>query len=111
VLEWGEDIGSRFASGKSLACFAGLTQSEFSTGESIRKGRITRQGRGCIRAWLIQCAWVCLRKDPAMMEAYRRIAGNTGSKKKAIVAIARKLTVRIWACLHTKTEYVVGVVE
>jgi transposase len=111
VLEWGDNIASRFGSGKSLACFAGLTQSEYSTGERIRKGHITHQGRGYIRAWLIQCAWICLRRDPAMMEAYRRISGNTGSKKKAIVAIARKLTVRVWACLHTKTEYVVGVVE
>jgi transposase len=111
VLEWGEDIGSRFASGKSLACFAGLTQSEYSTGERIRKGRITGQGRGYIRAWLIQCAWVCLRKDPAMMAAYQRIAKNTGSKKKAIVAIARKLAVRIWTCVHTQTEYAIGVIE
>jgi len=53
VLEWGDDMAVRFKSGKSLAGFSGLTQSEYSTGESIRKGRITRQGRGCIRAWLV----------------------------------------------------------
>lgn len=111
ILEWGEDISKRFASGKSLACFAGLTQSEYSTGERIHKGRITRQGRGYIRAWLIQCSWMCIKRDPAMLEAYQRIAKNTASKKKAIVAIARKLVVRIWTCLHLKTEYVIGVIE
>jgi transposase len=111
ILEWGEDIGQRFASGKSLACFAGLTQSEYSTGERIRKGRITGQGRGYIRAWMVQCAWMCIKRDPAMLEAYQRIAKNAASKKKAIVAIARKMVVRIWTCLHLKTDYVIGVVE
>jgi transposase len=111
VLEWGDDMAERFKSGKSLAGFSGLTQSEYSTGESIRKGRITRQGRGYIRAWLVQCAWVCIKKDPAMLEAYNRISGNTGSKKKAIVAIARKIVVRIWTCLSTNTEYCIGVIE
>ena len=111
ILEWGEDIGKRFSSGKSLACFAGLTQSEYSTGERIRKGRITGQGRGYIRAWLIQCSWMCIKRDPAMLEAFQRLARNTASKKKAIVAIARKMVVRIWTCLHLKTEYVIGVVE
>jgi transposase len=111
ILEWGEDIGTRFGSGKGLASFSGLTQSEYSTGERIRKGRITRQGRGYIRAWLIQCSWMCIKRDPAMLEAFQRIATNTASKKKAIVAIARKMVVRIWTCLHLKTEYVVAVVE
>jgi transposase len=111
ILEWGDDMSTKFRSGNALACFSGLTQSEYSTGESIRKGRITRQGRGCIRGWLIQCAWMCIKKDPAMLKAYQRISGNTGSKKKAIVAIARKMVVRIWTCLHTNTEYCIGVIE
>jgi len=111
VLEWGEDIAARFKGGKSLACFSGLTQSEYSTGESTRKGRITGQGRGYIRGWLIQCAWICIKKDPVMLLAFNRISRNTGSKKKAIVAIARKLVVRIWTCVHKKEEYCVGLVE
>lgn len=109
ILEWGEDMATRFKSGNSLACFAGFTQSEYSTGDTVRKGRITGQGRGYIRAGLIQCAWICLKKDPAMLDAFNRIAKNTGSKKKAIVAIARKLVVRMWTCLHKQQEYVVGV--
>lgn len=110
-MEWGEDIGTRFKAGKSLACFAGLTQSEYSTGETVRRGRITKQGRGYIRAWLIQCAWVCIKQDPAMLAAFDRIKENTGSKKKAIVAIARKMVVRLWTCVHEQRDYVVAVVE
>jgi transposase len=111
VLEWGEDMGTRFKSAKSLACFSGLTQSEFSTGDSIHRGRITGQSRGCIRAWLVQCAWMCIKRDPAMLDAFQRITKNAASKKKAIVAIARKLVVRIWTCLHTQKEYAIGVLE
>jgi transposase len=111
ILEWGEDLGERFKSGGSLACFSGLTQSEYSTGETIRKGHITGIGRGYIRAWLIQCSWVCIKRDPAMLNAFNRITKNTGSKKKAIVAIARKLVVRIWTCVNKKQEYCVGVLE
>jgi transposase len=109
ILEWGEDMGTRFKSGGALACFSGLTQSEYSTGERIRKGRITGQSRGFIRAWLIQCSWMCIKRDPAMLEAFQRIAKNSASKKKAIVAIARKLVVRIWTCLHDNIEYCIGV--
>lgn len=111
VLEWGEHLETRFKSGGALACFSGLTQSEYSTGDTIRKGRITGVGRGYIRAWLIQCSWMCLKKDPAMLEAFNRISKNTGSKKKAIVAIARKLVVRIWTCVNKNEEYCIGVVQ
>ena len=111
VLEWGEDMGERFRAGSALASFSGLTQSEYSTGDIVRKGRITGQSRACIRGWLIQCAWICIKRDPAMLSAFNRISKNTSNKKKAIVAIARKLVVRIWTCVHRKQEYVIGVLE
>lgn len=111
VLEWGDQLGTRFHSGAALACFSGLTQSEYSTGDTIRKGRITGIGRGFIRAWLIQCSWMSLKKDPVMLNAFDRITKNTGSKKKAIVAIARKMVVRIWTCVHKNEFYTVGLVQ
>jgi transposase len=112
VLEWGEHLGTRFPTGAALACFSGLTQSEYSTGETVRKGRITGIGRGFIRAWLIQCSWISLKRDPVLLEAFNRITDNTGgSKKKAIVAIARKLVVRIWTCVHKNEPYTMGLVQ
>ena len=46
-----------------------------------------------------------------MLDKFRRVWRNSGSKKKAIVAVARKLAVRMWA-LETKNEmYVIGVVS
>jgi transposase len=102
---------SRFASDKELASWLGLTASEYSSGESIRRGRITRQGRSQVRAWLIECAWTAIRKDRALLEKFLRVWGNSGSKKKAIVAVARKLAGRMRALELRSEPYQVGVVR
>ena len=109
TLEWGDM--SRFPTGKHIASFTGLTSSEYSTGDTVRRGRITGQSSGLVRSWLIECSWRAIRKDPVMLDKFRRVWRNSGSKKKAIVAVARKLAVRMWA-LETKNEmYVIGVVS
>jgi transposase len=109
TLEWGDM--SRFKTGKHIASFTGLTASEYSTGETVRRGRITGQGSDVVRAWLIECAWRAVGKDPVLLEKYRSVMHNSGSKKKAIVATARKLAVRLWALEKTGRRYCVGVVE
>lgn len=109
TLEWGEL--SRFGDGKRLASFIGLTSREYSTGETIRRGKITGQGNAQVRAWLIQCAWRALSRDPVLLEKFNRVWRNSGSKKKAIVAVARKLVVRMRAIELAEVEYCVGVIE
>jgi transposase len=110
VLELGEDL-TRFASGKKIAGFVGLTPSEYSTGETIWKGRITGMGSGFIRAALIENSWAAIRKDPALLGKFTRVWRGTGSKKKAIVAVARMLIVRLRACLVSGTPYTAGVIQ
>lgn len=110
VLEWGEDL-SRFEGGRVFSSFAGLTPSEYSTGDFIRKGRITRQSHDFVRAWLIQCSWVAIRRDPVLLGKFQDVFRNTGSKKKAIVAVARKLTVRLWHLAVYRENYEVGLIE
>ena len=109
TLEWG-DLG-RFPTGKHFASFVGLTSREYSTGETIRRGRITGQSSKYVRSWLIECAWRAIRKDPVLLGKYRRVHRNSGSKKKAIVAVARKLAVRLWALEKNKDTYCIGIVE
>ena len=109
TLEWGDM--RRFPSGKHLASFAGLTSREYSTGETIRRGRITGQSAEFVRSWLIECAWRASRKDPVLLDKFRRVWRNAGSKKKAIVAVARKLSVRLWALETLGQTYSIGVVE
>jgi len=108
-LEWG-DL-HRFKTGKHFASFNGLTTSEFSTGDTVRRGRITGQSSDAVRSWLIECAWRAIKKDPVLMDKYRRVRHNSGSSKKAIVAVARKLAVRLWKLETTGQLYCPGVIE
>ena len=108
TLEWGEL--SRFPSGKHFGSFTGLTSSEYSTGQTVHRGRITGQGSRQVRAWLIQCAWRAIRRDPALLAKFQAVWRNAGSKKKAIVAVARKLAVRMRAVELLDQAYEVGVI-
>jgi len=109
TLEWGDM--SRFSSGKKIAAFTGLTASEYSSGEKIRRGRITGQSSKHVRSWLIQCAWRAIRIDPVLLGKFRAVWKNTGSKKKAIVAVARKIAVRLRAIEVSQIPYAVAVLE
>lgn len=108
VLELGEDL-RRFTSGKKIAGFVGLTPREHSTGETERKGRITGMGPSFIRATLIENSWAAIRKDRVLLAKFHRVWKATGSKKKAIVAVARMLIVRLRACIISDTPYVTGI--
>ena len=108
TLEWG-DL-HRFESGKHIASFTGLTPCEYSTGTTVRRGRITAQSSAQVRSWLIQCAWRAIRKDPVLFVKFEHVRQNTGSKKKAIVAVARKMAVRIRAVEIVNDTYVIGLV-
>jgi transposase len=110
VLEWGEDL-SRFSSGKKIASFIGLTASEDSTGETVRRGSITHLGSGFVRSWLIESAWTGIRKDPVLRNKFNRVWSACGKKTIAIVAVARMLAVRLRACVLSNTPYIVGVIE
>lgn len=109
TLEWGNL--DRFPTGKRFAAFTGLTCREYSTGETIRRGHITGQSSEYIRSWLIECAWRAIRIDPALLAFFMRVWKKTGSKKKAIVAVARKLAVRIRAVELSGQPYCMSVVE
>lgn len=108
TLEWG-DL-SRFPDGKQFGSFTGLTASEYSTGAVTRRGRITGQGSRQVRAWLIQCAWRAIRRDPVLLSKFHAVWRNSGSKKKAIVAVARKLAVRMRAVELSGQPYSVAVI-
>lgn len=106
VLEVGS-IG-RFATAGSLPNYLGLTPGEYSSGDTVHRGHVRKCGPGRVRAWLIQCAWVAVRtrKDTALVESYDRLAPRVG-KKRAIVAVARKLALRLrarWIGAETRQE-------
>ena len=110
VLEWGEDL-KRFTSAKEFASFTGLTCREYSTGDTRRQGRITGQSHYFMRGWLVELSWIAIKKDPVLMDKFKSVWKNSGSKKKAIVAVARKLAVRLWRCGVNNERYTIGLVS
>jgi len=96
--------------GKQIAGFLGIVSSEHSTGEKENRGEITRSGDSRLRSKLIQSAWTAIKKDPELRDFYRRIYQRHPKKvaaRKAIVAVARKLTTRIYVVLKEQRPYVV----
>lgn len=109
ALEWG-DL-RRFNRKEDFASFLGLIPSDYSSGEQDRKGHITKQGNRGVRSWLTECAWVAIRYDSALLDKFQSVFRNSGSKKKAIVAVARKLAIRLRALLLTRQTYITGKLE
>jgi|SRR3990167_417930 len=95
---------SQFPNERKLFSFTGLTPSEYSSGTHVRQGHISRQGRPVLRRVLVQSAWVAIRYDYDLLQVYERISQKSG-KKKAIVAIARRLVGRIRSCLKRGEVY------
>jgi len=101
------DRPDRFISGEELVHYIGLTPSENSSGEKQRKGGIIG-GDPQLRAKIIQVAWQAVRWDPVLLDKYERVYRHTGITQKAIVAVARKLMVRIHTIIQKNERYQVG---
>ena len=95
---------TRFDSADDLAAFLGLTPSEHSSADRIRKGRITRCGNERVRRALVESSWTVIRYDASLRRKYQRLAKAKGSKK-AIVAIAHTLAGRIRHMFITGESY------
>src|SRR5262249_11834499 len=98
---------TRFANERALFSYTGLTPSEYSSGPSIRRGHISRQGASRLRHVLVEMAWRALPRDQALTAIFARIAATRGNRR-AIVAMARRLTGRIRACFRHGSMYAVG---
>jgi transposase len=95
---------SRFRRAEQLAAYVGLTPSQYSSADKVRMGRITGIGKNTLRSLLVEASWTLIRKDQAMREKYDRIKVRSGGKR-AIVAIARTLLLRIRRMLLDKQGY------
>jgi len=95
---------------RQIAGFLGLVSSEHSTGDKENRGAITRSGDSRLRNKLVQCAWVAINKDPELRAFYRSVFVRQPKKvaaRKAIVAVARKLTIRMYVVLKEQRPYII----
>jgi transposase len=93
---------------RQLAGFLGLVPTEHSTGERTDRGSITRMGDGRLRSKLIQASWSAIRQDGELREFYRTVCRKHPrevASRVAIVAVARKLSVRISVVLMKQRPY------
>jgi transposase len=95
------DDVKRFKSAEQVSSYAGLVPKQMESGLMKRSGRITCRGPSLLRGMLIEVAWMVFRHNAWAREFVNRISrGVKGRKKIAIVALARKLLVILWAMLR-----------
>ena len=113
---------SRFPRPKQLMAYSGMVPSEYSTGDSVRRGAITKTGNAHLRRVIGEAAWAYQRR-PSMYRAlrmrqeglsadvkaiawkaqhrlsakYRRLVAKGRPHQKAIVAVGRELIGFVWA--------------
>lgn len=119
----------RFESPRKLAAYLGLVPTLYASGDSARRGGITKTGNGHIRRALVQACWqyrhrahvggklrqrregqpqrVLTIADEAQRRLtgrYRRLLERGKAKNKVVIAIARELVGFLWAALLPPVE-------
>jgi transposase len=82
---------------RAVARYGGLTGSPHESGSKSREKGLARSGNARVRRGMIQLAWRFLdyQKDSALARWFEARTKN-GSRKKMIVALARKLLIALW---------------
>ncbi len=100
------DDPHRFENGRQVSAYFGLAPRKYQSGETDRNGRITKRGNPLARTILVECAWASLRYNPWAKGVYERICGKQKTrKKKAAIALARKIAVIAWAMLRDEKDW------
>ena len=90
-----------FQNRRQVGSFAGLTGTPYDSGDTLREQGISKAGSGRVRATMIELAWSWIRYQPQsalthwFIDRYVR-EGSKRSKRKGIVAVARKLLIALW---------------
>lgn len=113
------EYSDRFEESRKVPAFFGLTPRRDQSGESDKQLRITKAGDGFVRRLLVGSAQHILRKngsDTALRRWGLRLAerGGKNGKKRAVIAVARKLAVllhRLWATGSCYEPFPAGVPE
>lgn len=108
VLILGE--AGRFARSRTVGGFVGLVPARAASGASDPQLRISKEGNQLLRWLLVQCAQRLLGPfgpDCELKRFGQRLAqrGGRAAKKKAVVAVARKLAVVLHALWRTGQVY------
>ena len=106
VLVAAIDDPHRFRNAREVSSYIGLVPKQYQSGQTDRHGRITKRGSRLLRTMLVECAWAALRYNAWAQAVYERIHGGQKTRrKKAGIALARKLAVVAWAMMRDETDW------
>jgi transposase len=124
ALSIASEVGDwrRFATARTFMGFTGLVPSEYSSGEAVHRGHLTKAGNAHLRTQLVESAWTYQHRPnlgprlrrrqehvgPATVARswaaqqrrctrFRRLSARKTSRNVVTVAIARELAGFLWA--------------
>ncbi len=95
---------TRFKRGKQVASYLGLIPREHSSGGRQKLGSISKQGNRFMRTLLVEATHTVIQLDEGFRKQYQHRCHRM-AKGVAKVAAARRLAVRLFWMLRTKTAY------
>lgn len=96
----------RFNTEGQFASFIGLIPGIYNSGGSEKCLGITPRSRSQLRSYLVEAAWIAIRKDIEMQQYYRKHQGK--NVKSVIIKVAHKMSRRILSVIKTETPYQVN---
>lgn len=94
----------RFAEKRALSNYAGLVPWVRESAEKRRSGGITRVGSPWLRWIMVEAAQTAVRTSPAVGRYFERLRRRK-HRNVAIVAVARKLLLAVWALLQHGEDF------
>jgi len=98
----------RFENAGQLSNYLGLVPRVYMSGDTVRYGNITKRGNGYLRALLVQASWSLIRSKNGgkLRLRYEYMTKEKSmSKKKSIVAVARRLAELMYVLMRDNTKY------
>ncbi|SFJ57585.1 IS110 family RNA-guided transposase [Planctomicrobium piriforme] len=95
----------RFANARKVAAYAGLAPGQRESAGKRKDLHIEKCGSRLLRATLVEAAWQLVKRSPRWRDIFERLRARTGQKKKAIVAIARRLLTVMYALLKRREPF------
>jgi transposase len=93
---WSEAFYRQFANRRQVAAYAGLAATPWQSGGIRHEQGVSKAGNPRLRTTMIQFAWLWIRHQPqSALTRWFKERSQQG-RKRAIVALARKLLVALW---------------
>src|SRR2546425_663065 len=96
---------TRFDRARRIAAYCGLDPSEHSSGDTTRYGHISKQGNRLLRFLLVEAAWSAVQHEEDLGRFFRRLRARKKPHAVAVVAVARKLVLRLYRMLREGIDY------